>query len=106
MRIGPVPVRDLALLSRLILRIARRQPGALWHFAKVFLKCARRNPSALECVGTTTAMYLHLGPFSRFVIAILDEQIAQIDAGEFRSPLDTAPDISASEIGPVSIVST
>jgi len=94
--IGPIPVQDLGLLSRLIWRILRRQPVALWHFARVFITCARRNPGSLECVGATAAMYLHLGPFSRFVIASLDEQIGKIDAGEFRSPLDDRlPAVSA-----------
>jgi len=86
MHIGPVAVSDLGLLWRLIKRTAR-QPKALWHFARVFIGCARRNPKALEYVGVTTAMYLHLGPFSRFVIASLDRQIRQIDEGEWHSPL-------------------
>jgi hypothetical protein len=89
--IGPIPLQDLGLLLRLIWRIMRRQPAALWHFARVFVICARRNPQSLECVGATAAMFLHLGPFSRFVISNLDEQIGKIDAGEFRSPLDDIP---------------
>jgi hypothetical protein len=94
--IGPIPLQELGLLLRLIWRIFRRQPAALWHFARVFVTCARRNPGSLECVGATTAMYLHLGPFSRFVIASLDEQIGKIDAGEFRSPIDDhSPAVSA-----------
>jgi radical SAM superfamily enzyme YgiQ (UPF0313 family) len=88
--IDPVVVSDLGLLWRLVKRITR-QPKALWHFTKVFLECARRNPRALEYVGATTAMYLHLGPFARFVIANLDKQIRQIDAGEWRSPLHDMP---------------
>ena len=90
MHIGPVAVSDLGLLWRLVKRIAR-QPKALWHFAKVFGEVARRNPKALEYVGMTAAMYLHLGPFSRFVMAGLDKQIRQIDAGEWHSPLGNLP---------------
>ena len=91
LRMGPVPVRDLKLLWRLVWRIALRQPRALWSFAGVFIKCARRNPSSLECVGVMAALYLHLGPFARLVITSLDEQIGQIDAGEWRSPLSDTP---------------
>jgi radical SAM superfamily enzyme YgiQ (UPF0313 family) len=98
MHIGPVAVSDLGLLWRLVKRIAR-QPKALWHFALVFVACARRNPKALEYVGVTAAMYLHLGPFSRFVIAGLDRQIQQIDAGEWLSPLrEVAGTVSATPI--------
>jgi radical SAM superfamily enzyme YgiQ (UPF0313 family) len=89
--IGPIPLQDLGLLSRLVWLIMRRQPAALWHFARVFVICARRNPQSLECVGATAALFLHLGPFSRFVISSLDAQISKIDAGEFRSPLDDIP---------------
>jgi hypothetical protein len=34
------------------------------------------------------ALFLDLGPFSRYVITRVNEQIAQIDAGEWRSQLD------------------
>ena len=96
MHIGPVPLQDLGLLLHLMWRILRQQPVAFWHFAKAFVTCARRNPGALECVGRTAALYLHLGPFSRFVIANLDEQIGKIDSGAFRSPIEAlSPVVSA-----------
>lgn len=82
MRVGSIPLRDLELLWRLVWSIALRRPKALWHFALAFAACARRNPRSLECVGITAAFYLHLGPFSRFVITNLDKQIGQIDTGE------------------------
>jgi radical SAM superfamily enzyme YgiQ (UPF0313 family) len=87
MRFGPIAARDLLQLWRLIGRLAMRQPLALWHFARVFVVCARHSPAALETIGMMAALYLHLGPFSRFVIAGLDQQISDIDAGEYRSPL-------------------
>ena len=91
LRIGPVALNDLRLLGRLVWRIALHQPTALWPFAKVFVACARRNPGALEYVGVMAALFLHLGPFSRYVMRSLDGQIAQIDAGEWRSPLGNTP---------------
>ena len=99
-RLGPITVRDLWLLWRLIVRLAMRQPRALSHFARVFVACARVKPESLEAVGMMAAMYLHLGPFSRLVIASLDQQISEIDAGEYRSPLgDAASSVSASPSG-------
>jgi hypothetical protein len=53
--------------------------------------CARHNPRSLEYVGITAALYLHLGPFSRFVMTSLKKQIGQIDAGQWCSPLGDTP---------------
>jgi radical SAM superfamily enzyme YgiQ (UPF0313 family) len=91
MRLGSIPLRDLGLLWRLVWRIALRQPKALWHFAGAFVACARHNPRSLEYVGITAALYLHLGPFSRFVMTSLKKQIGQIDAGQWCSPLGDTP---------------
>jgi len=85
-RLFGVPVRDLARLWGLLRRMAVRQPGALWHFGKVFYECARKNPRSLESVVMLAAFFLHLGPFSRFVMSALDRQIAQIDAGTWHAP--------------------
>ncbi len=85
-----IKVDDLTLLWRLISRIAMRQPAALWPFCRAFWDCARNNPRGLDSVGVLAAFYLHLGPFSRFVIAEVDRQIAEIDAGRWQSPLPAA----------------
>ena len=81
-----VPTRDLKLLWRLVRRIAVRQPAALWPFCRAFCGCAWRNPRALESVGVLAALYLHVGPFSRVVMAEIDRQIAEIDAGRWPEP--------------------
>jgi len=87
-----IPLGDFALLWRLVWRITVRQPAALWPFFKVFQECARNNPRALDYVGMLAAVYLHLGPFSRFVMAAVDRQIAEIDAGNWRPMLAAAPE--------------
>jgi radical SAM superfamily enzyme YgiQ (UPF0313 family) len=84
--IAGIPLRDLKLLWRLISRIAARQPVALVHFARAFLECAIHNPPALKYTGCMAAMYLHIGPFARLVIAGLDRQIAMIDSGGWQAP--------------------
>ncbi len=85
-RFMTVPLRDLARMVGLVRRMAVRQPGALWPFARAFWDCARTNPRALDSVVMLGAFFLHLGPFSRFVMASLDRQIAQIDAGTWQAP--------------------
>jgi radical SAM superfamily enzyme YgiQ (UPF0313 family) len=94
-RLFGIPRRDLALLWRLASRIALRQPGALWHFLRVFCDCARRNPRAVGYVGMLAAFYLHLGPFSRFVVSVVDRQIAEIDSGKWQPPLVAATEPAA-----------
>jgi hypothetical protein len=85
-RLFGIPLRDLVQLGRLLRRIAARQPAALWYFLSVLQECARKNPSALEYVGILAAFYVHLGPFSRYVMSVLDRQIAGIDAGKWQPP--------------------
>jgi radical SAM superfamily enzyme YgiQ (UPF0313 family) len=86
-RLFGMPVRDIALLWRLTWRIAVRQPRALWHFGKVFYECATKNPRAIGYVGMLAAFYLHLRPFSRFVVSVVDRQIAEIDSGKWQPPV-------------------
>jgi radical SAM superfamily enzyme YgiQ (UPF0313 family) len=90
-----ISARDVALLWRLVWRMAVRQPQALWPFCKAFCECARKNPRAIDYVGMLAALYLHLGPFSRFVMSSLDRQIAEIDSGEWQPVLAAAPERAA-----------
>jgi radical SAM superfamily enzyme YgiQ (UPF0313 family) len=88
-RLFGMPAGDFHLLMRLVWRIALRQPASLWPFCRVFYECARNKPRALGTVGLFAAFYLHLEPFSRFVIASVDRQIAEIDAGTWQLPAGT-----------------
>jgi radical SAM superfamily enzyme YgiQ (UPF0313 family) len=81
-----IPRRDLAVLGRLVWRIATRHPATLWSFCKAFGETAWRNPRALPAVGMLAAFYLHLRPFSDYVVAEVDRQIAEIDRGTWKSP--------------------
>ena len=85
-RVFGIPRRDFAILWRLVRRIAVRQPAALWPFCKVFLECARKNPRVLDYVGILAAFYLHLRPFTRLVVSVVDRQITEIDAGKWQPP--------------------
>jgi radical SAM superfamily enzyme YgiQ (UPF0313 family) len=74
--------RDLGQLVGLIARLAWHQPRSLPHFVHTFLTVSRKNPAALEIVITNIAFYLHLGPFSRFVIRDIDRKIRDLEAGD------------------------
>ncbi len=101
-RLFGIPLRDFSLLWRLLRRIATHQPVALWPFLRTFYECARHNPRAVDYVGMLAALYLHVGPFSRFVVAAIDRQIAEIDAGKWQAPprLEPEPEPKPRQLAP------
>ena len=48
----------------------------LW---EAFMHCAKTNPAALRFIVQLMAFYLHVGPFSRRVMADIDRQIQDAD---------------------------
>jgi radical SAM superfamily enzyme YgiQ (UPF0313 family) len=64
-------VGSLDLLHRIVTTL----PEAREPFWRVFLTCARENPRAARIIVSLMALYLHLGPFSRRVIAEIDRRI-------------------------------
>jgi len=63
--------------SQLMHRISSAVPEAREPFLRVLMTCARENPDALRIIVGLMAMYLHLGPFSRRVIAEIDRRIEE-----------------------------
>ncbi|QOF96193.1 B12-binding domain-containing radical SAM protein [Novacetimonas hansenii] len=78
---------DLRSFARLILRIHRAGPGTAGQFWRMLIDCALHNPKAVPYVIMTSALYLHLGPFSRQVIAEIDREIANVDQGRWHAPV-------------------
>ncbi|WP_152334408.1 DUF4070 domain-containing protein, partial [Novacetimonas hansenii] len=62
-------------------RIHRAGPGTAGQFWRMLIDCALHNPKAVPYVIMTSALYLHLGPFSRQVIEEIDREIANVDQG-------------------------
>ncbi|HET7239111.1 MAG TPA: DUF4070 domain-containing protein, partial [Terrimicrobiaceae bacterium] len=60
---------------QLMQRIVTRLPEAREPFLRVLKTCGRENPDAMRIIVGLMAMYLHLGPFSRQVIAAIDRRI-------------------------------
>jgi radical SAM superfamily enzyme YgiQ (UPF0313 family) len=63
----------------MVYRIINAVPGVREPFWKTFVNCAKNNPAALRYVVMLMAFYIHLGPFSRRVIAEIDGRIAAED---------------------------
>jgi radical SAM superfamily enzyme YgiQ (UPF0313 family) len=60
-------------------RIINAVPGTRDVFWQAFVGCAKTNPAALRYIVMLMAMYIHLGPFARRVIAEIDRRIAAED---------------------------
>jgi hypothetical protein len=88
--------RDLLMLWRIVWRLAVQQPHALLPFLKLLRRCMAIVPGALPAVGMFTAMYLHVGPFSRFVMKAIDRQIAEIDSGQWKTPIADTKELARS----------
>jgi hypothetical protein len=74
-----VPIGDLrgsVGAMELVHRIVSALPETREPFWRVFITCARENPNATRIIVGLMALYLHLGPFSRRVIAEIDRRIA------------------------------
>jgi radical SAM superfamily enzyme YgiQ (UPF0313 family) len=63
----------------MVYRIINAVPGVREPFWKTFVNCAKNNPAALRYIVMLMAFYIHLGPFSRRVIAEIDRRIAAED---------------------------
>ncbi|PYD75269.1 B12-binding domain-containing radical SAM protein [Novacetimonas pomaceti] len=82
---------DLRSFVRLLFRIHRAGPGTAGQFWRMLLDCALHNPKALPYVVMTSALYLHLGPFSRRVVGEIDREIADVDAGRWQGQPPVVP---------------
>jgi radical SAM superfamily enzyme YgiQ (UPF0313 family) len=56
-------------------RIATNLPEPRDIFWRAFKECVTSNPKSAHWIGALTAIYLHLGPYSRYVIGKIEEKI-------------------------------
>jgi radical SAM superfamily enzyme YgiQ (UPF0313 family) len=60
-------------------RVVTEIPQAREVFWRTFMNCAKNKPASLRIVVALAALYLHLGPFSRQVIAAIDRRIDALE---------------------------
>ena len=70
----------------IVQEILRRMPQHRDRFWRTFTNCLNNNPGALRAVVTLMGFYLHIGPYTRYAIAQLDEQIEALQQGTFVAP--------------------
>jgi radical SAM superfamily enzyme YgiQ (UPF0313 family) len=74
---NPYPLgRNLRELAAIVWKLSRTREVAR-HFWRATIDCALRNPSAVRSVIKMSALYLHLGPFSKYVSETLERHIAE-----------------------------
>ena len=98
--------KDLVSMTRILWRVSVRRPELAKHAWGAFLATARHNPAALEAVVTNIVIYLHVYPFSRYVMREIDARIAAIDAGEWIQPTLLAPEEPAPSSNRTGVAST
>ena len=64
-------------------RVVTEIPQAREAFWRTFMNCAKMSPASVRIVVAHLVLYLHLGPFSRQVIAAIDRRIAALDGEIF-----------------------
>jgi radical SAM superfamily enzyme YgiQ (UPF0313 family) len=84
MKDGDVRQKNTGLAA--IHEILSQLPGNREIFWKTFTNCLKKNPKAARSVISLMALYLHLGPFARRAVEIVDMQIRALEAGRYVAP--------------------
>jgi radical SAM superfamily enzyme YgiQ (UPF0313 family) len=69
-------LRDLRAFGRICAQLGWRERRARGAFWRAVLDCLVHNPRAIKIAVSFAALYLHFGPFSRRIVAELDQQLA------------------------------
>ena len=75
--------------SDMVLRITNNLPEPREIFWPAFKRCVSSNPQSARWIVALTALYLHLGPFSRYVIGLIERKIDNPQTSNFTRPWET-----------------
>ena len=93
--------RNLRIFGKAFFEITFRRTEMALPFWRYMLWTLVRNPRAIEFTTMNVIMYLHVGRFTRFVIADMDRRIAEIDAGHDPTlPRQSDADLSRAIVRP------
>jgi hypothetical protein len=77
--------RKLSTIN-MVHELLSRLPEGRERFWKAFTTCMKQNPNSVRAIVTLMAFYLHVGPYSRYVMKQIDRQIEDIEQGRFIAP--------------------
>ena len=78
------PTHGLETVQHLLERL----PESRDMFWQTFIDCAKSNPASARYIVVLMAFYLHLGPFSRYVIREIEERIEEIEISDLARRAD------------------
>ncbi len=79
--------RDIIEFFQISWAMIVRQPEHRRPYLSLLSYCIRHNPHALNAALIMYALFVHLGPFSRYVVGEIDAQIAAVESGEWQRPV-------------------
>src|SRR3974377_1139494 len=75
--------------SDMVLRITNNLPEPREIFWPAFKRCVSSNPQSARWIVALTGLYLHFGPFSRYVICLIEQKIDNPQTSNFTRPWET-----------------
>ena len=81
-------------------RIIGNLPKPREIFWPAFKRCVSSNPQSARWIVALTALYLHLGPFSRYVVGLIEQKIDDPETGNF-DDADTGNLVARAEDSPI-----
>lgn len=79
--------KDLKQLAQVAWHLTVTRPEHRKPFWSLIYYCLRRKPRAVNAAMILYALYVHLGPFSRYVVGEIDKQIEAVESGAWRRPV-------------------
>ncbi|WP_321499805.1 B12-binding domain-containing radical SAM protein [Breoghania sp.] len=80
--------KDLSDFARILWHLTVRMPEHRKPYLKLLWYCLRTNPRALNAAIVLYALFVHLGPFSRYVVSEIERQIEEVESGAWQRPKD------------------
>ena len=77
--------------SDMVHRIIGNLPEPREIFWPAFKRCVSSNPQSARWIVALTALYLHLGPFSRYVIGLIEQKIDDPETSDFDAREEDSP---------------
>ncbi len=80
--------------SEMVHRIISNLPEPREIFWPAFKRCVSSNPQSARWIVALTALYLHLGPFSRYVIGLIEQKIDDPQTSNFDGHGEVGPGLT------------
>ena len=79
--------KDIGEFLRVTWTLTVRRPEHRRTYLALVAYCVKRNPRALNAALILYLLYVHLGPFSRYVVGEIDKQIEEVETGRWQRPV-------------------